>query len=68
MVKTNGKVDYEPTTMKAKASLFADTKEEVVDGMEVIGLQDGYTLAAGSSCLTADKDFAFLDSEGEWHW
>lgn len=68
MVKVSGKPEYDSSTKTVKASLFADSKDEVVDGMSVIGLDSSYTLAAGSSCITADKEFAFLDSEGEWHW
>ena len=68
MVKVNGVASYDPKTMKVKASLFADSKSDVTSGMTVEGLREGYTLDAGSSCITADKDFAFLDSSGSWHW
>lgn len=52
----------------AKVSLFADSKSDITSGMTLNGVPEGYTLEMGSSALTADKDFGFLDSTGQWHW
>lgn len=66
MVKVNGPITKEGNAYKA--SLFADSKSEVTSDMKIVGLPDGYVLAPGSSCITADKDFAFLKSDGTWVW
>ena len=54
--------------MEVKASLFADTQSEVSSTMEIEGMPDGYTLAAGSSVLTAAGEVAFLKSDKTWNW
>lgn len=48
--------------------LFADTKDEVVAGMVIDGLPDGYVLAPGSTVSTADFNYGKIDSNGVWHW
>ena len=53
---------------EAKVGLFADSQSDITTGMSVEGVPEGYTLAAGSSALTADKKFAFLKSNGTWNW
>ena len=46
------------------ASLFADTKNEVVSGMK---LGDD-VIDFGSDVTTADFEIGQLDSDGTWHW
>lgn len=53
-----------------KASLIADTKDEVIaignDAATVAGLTDGDKLTLGSTCFCANADFGILNSEGVW--
>ena len=56
------------TDKTAQASLFADTKGEVTSSAEIVGLPEGYTLAAGSSVLTASGELAFVKSDGTFNW
>ncbi len=51
-----------------RVTLFADTKEEVTDGAEIIGLPTGVSIEMGSSCLTASGELAFMKSDGTWNW
>lgn len=69
MIKVNS-ITLNPDKNTAKVSLMADAKSELNDlNLEDIEeLPKGYTLEQGSSCLTVDKEFAFLDSTGTWHW
>ena len=53
---------------KITASLFADSKEDVTQGVHIIGMPTGYELEMGSSILTADGEIAFLKSDGTWNW
>lgn len=50
------------------ASLFADQKSDVVDGMKVDGLPSTYVLQAASTVRTANFEVGTLDSDGVWHW
>ena len=61
-------ISFNHDTKTAKVSLFADSKSDITSGMTINGVPEGYTLEMGSSALTADKDFGFLDSTGQWHW
>lgn len=53
-----------------KASLVADTKEEVIaigtDATTIQNLRETDTLDFGSTCLCTDGSFGILDSNGEW--
>ena len=49
-------------------SAFADTKEEVENGGNFIGLPEGATIELGSSVMTADGEMAFMKSNGNWNW
>lgn len=55
---------------EVRASLVADTKDEVVeigsDGSTVVGLMNGDKLTLGSTCLCANCDFGVLNSSGTW--
>ena len=53
---------------KADVVLFADTKEEITEGMTIVGLPEGVEPAFGSSVITASGDIAFLKSDGTWNW
>lgn len=55
----------------ADVSLFADTREEVLDDMsdvEVQGLPAGTKIAMGSSVLTSGGELAFRKSDDTWNW
>lgn len=49
-------------------TLFADTKEEVVEGAEISGMDDDDIISSGSNVYTANGDVAFRTSEGTWNW
>jgi hypothetical protein len=51
-----------------KASLFADTKAEVVPGAEIMGLPQGVRMSLGSDVMTAAGEMAFRKSDGTWNW
>ena len=59
-------MDY--VNSKATVSLFADTKSDVSDSMDVMGLPDGFTIDFGSSVLTSAGELAFMKSDGTWNW
>ena len=65
-IKVTERLDGKPT--KAIVSAFADTKEEVVPGMEIKNVPDDCDLEAGSSILSANGDVAFMKSDGTWNW
>jgi hypothetical protein len=52
----------------ADVSLFSDTKSEVTPNAEIVGLPSGYTIAQGSSVITASAELAFMKSDGSWSW
>ena len=61
--------DANPTTYKISA--FADTKAEVSSATlaDYIGLpSDATELEIESDIITADGDFAFMKSNGQWNW
>ena len=49
---------------KITASIFADTKAEVVDNLTI----GDDVLDYGSNAVTADGDVGLYDSDGTWHW
>ena len=59
-------ITINPQTDKARVSLFADTKADVVlaDAKELVGRD----LEMGSSVLTAAGEIAFLKSDGTFSW
>ena len=68
MVKINGALVLDPSTMTATGPLFADAKEDIQPGMTIQGMIDGYELGFGSSVITAGGDVGFLKSDGTWNW
>ena len=62
------KFDSKSGKWKAMATLVADSKEDIVEGMKVIGLPKDTELLLGSSVITADGDFAYRKSDGSWNW
>ena len=61
--------DENPTTYKISA--FADTKSEVQSASfaDYIGLPSDVTkIEIESDIITADGDFAFMKSNGQWNW
>ena len=69
MVKVQKMVNTDQNENSYKVVLFADTKQEIVDGpTEIIGFPQGATIEMGSSCYTADADVAFMKSDGTWNW
>ena len=65
IVNEVNKVDEHNNTMQV--SLFADTKSEIQPNMNIEQIE-GYTLAFGSSVMTASGELAFLKSDGTWNW
>jgi len=65
IVNEVNKVDESNNTMQV--SLFADTKSEIQPNMNIEQIE-GYTLAFGSSVMTASGELAFLKSDGTWNW
>ena len=51
-----------------KVKLFADTKDEVTEGAEIVGFPADATIEMGSVVVTADADVAFMKSDGTWNW
>ena len=68
MIKVQSMENSDSNDNSFKAILFADTKNEVISGTEIIGLPIDATLEMGSCVLTADGDVGFLKSNGEWNW
>lgn len=48
--------------------LYADAKEDVIEGMTIIGLSSPYTLASGSIVTTSKGEKGRYKSTGEWDW
>lgn len=59
-------IKIKPDDNTATVQLFADAKEDLTD--EAIYNLVGRQLNMGSSCLTANKEVAFLKSDGTWSW
>ena len=66
-VKVQSLIEYEQND-EIEVLLFADTKEEVSDDMEIDGIPKGKVISYGSSLITADGDIAFLKSDGTWNF
>ena len=49
-------------------SAFADTKSEVDNGAEFVGLPADATIEMGSTVMTASGELAFMKSDGTWNW
>lgn len=64
--------DYSPNSDgTVDVSLFADTKDEVLDdmsGVVVQGLPGGTKIAMGSTVLTSSGELAFRKSDDTWNW
>ena len=67
-VKFSGGIVGYDANHSVVVNLFADTKEEVTDGMQVQGLPEGYSIAAESTVFTASGDYAIRKSDGTWSW
>jgi len=50
-----------------QVTLFAASKSEIQPNMNIEQIE-GYTLAFGSSVMTASGELAFLKSDGTWNW
>lgn len=48
--------------------LYADSKNDISDGMTIEGLPEDYEIEWGSEVITADGDIGQLKSNGEWKW
>ena len=49
-------------------TIFADAKEDVVEGADISGIDDDDIISSGSVIYTADGDVAFRKSDDSWHW
>ena len=67
MIKVT-QIKLNPQDKSADVLLFSDTKSEVTPSAAIIGLPTGYTIAAGSSVLTASGERAYRKSDGTWNW
>ena len=67
MVKVTD-IKLDSANKEAQVTLFADAKADVSSSMAIKGLPEGYSLAQGSSVLTAAGELAFLKSDGTWNW
>jgi len=47
---------------------IADTKNEVTNSAEFVGMIKGGTIDIGSTVITADGDIAICKSDGTWNW
>lgn len=68
MIKCQSMENTDTDQNSFKVKLFADTKEEVVAGAEIVGFPEGATIEMGSTVVTADADIAFMKSDGQWNW
>lgn len=59
-------IKIKPDDNTATVQFFADAKEDLTD--EATYKLVGRKLNMGSSCLTANKEVAFLKSDGTWSW
>lgn len=66
MVKVLNTIIENAQTKEIRAELFADTKSD--DFENISGVPADYKISAGSSVITANGDFAFMNSSGEWIW
>lgn len=59
---------FEENGLNVRAALIADTKDEVTDNAEIIGLHSNAVLTIGSTVLTTEGDYAIRNSSGAWVW
>lgn len=48
--------------------LYADSKEDVTDSSEIVGLTKNSVLTAGSTLITSAGEVAILNSKDVWNW
>ena len=71
MIRVEEVIDTDDKLKTYKISAFADTKSEVQSAglSDYVGLpSDATGLELGSDVITADGDFAFMKSNGQWNW
>ena len=68
MIKVTSMSNTDSNENSYKVTLFADTKDEVVDGAEIIGFPADATIEMGSCVVTANAEVAFRKSDGTWNW
>lgn len=68
MIKVMQIVDTDSNPNSYRIVAFADTKDEVDNGDTFVGLPRNATIEIGSMVMTADKDVAFMQSDGTWNW
>ena len=68
MIKVTSMSNTDSNENSYKVTLFADTKNEVVDGAEIIGFPSDATIEMGSCVVTANAEVAFRKSDGTWNW
>ena len=62
------KLSVNSVLKEVQVELFADTQSEVTNNLTLDQIPDGYSIAQGSSVITASADFAFRKSDGTWSW
>lgn len=68
MIKVTNLTNTDSDENTFKISAFADTKAEVTDSAEFVGLPAGANIEMGSSVMTASGELAFMKSDGTWNW
>ena len=68
MIKVTSMTNTDSNLNSYKVTLFADTKDEVTEEAEIIGLPEGATIEMGSCVVTADAEVAFRKSDSTWNW
>ncbi len=68
MVKVIKVISVDREAKEAQVDLFADTRTEITDEMEIQGMLMGFSPGFGSSVLTANGEIGFLKSDGTWNW
>ena len=68
MIKVTNLTNTDSDENTFKISAFADTKAEVTDSAEFVGLPVGAKIEMGSSVMTASGELAFMKSDGTWNW
>ncbi len=68
MIKVTNLTNTDSDENTFKISAFADTKAEVTDSAEFVGLPADAKIEMGSSVMTASGELAFMKSDGTWNW
>ena len=68
IVVTNLSKQPDDSLWQYQVEAFADTKEELVPGVEFVGMPPKGEMQPGSRVTTAKGEVARLKSDGTWEW